>query len=65
MTLVRVNEYAYGVWFKLLSETPTDFTFYDHLLDCEVTLTKDNEVYKNFDSTSNDITVQVYYNSLE
>ena len=41
---VKVNDYAYGVWFKVIDESIYEITIYDHLFEVNRTFSKDSKM---------------------
>ena len=41
---VKVNDYAYGIWFKVIDLNDNEVTIYNHLFDVNLTFTKDSKM---------------------
>lgn len=41
---VKVNDYAYGVWFKVIDLNDDEVEIYDHLFEVNQTFTKDSQM---------------------
>ena len=41
---VKVNDYAYNIWFKVIDESIDEITIYNHLFDVNLTFTKDSKM---------------------
>ena len=41
---VKVNDYAYGIWFKVIDSNDSEVTIYNHLFDVNQTFTKDSKM---------------------
>ena len=41
---VKVNDYAYNIWFKVIDESIDEIKIYNHLFDVNLTFTKDSKM---------------------
>lgn len=41
---VKVDDYAYNVWFKVISKQDNEVTIYDHLFEVERTFIQDSKM---------------------